>query len=252
MCTLSIVPLPGDAVRVGFNRDESPARAAGLPPRVRAFGDRTAVLPIDPPSGGTWLAVNDSGLVLALLNVTVAPRAAVGPHARSRGEIIPALLHCDCPAEALVALDRSLDYGDFAPFRLILLGCGVLADVRWDGRDPMVASHLLGTSPRMYTSSGLGDALVDPPRRALFDELFAGPPEQWGRAQDAFHRSRWPGREHLSVNMVRPTARTVSRSVIDLRDGVASFTYHPDGPDGPDGPADPVALTLPLAVGHAT
>ncbi len=248
MCTLSIVPLRGDAVRVAFNRDESPARAPGLPPRVVPFGDRTAVLPLDPASGGTWLAVNDAGLVLALLNAHPISGPAVVRPARSRGEVIPALLHCACPATALAALDQSLDYGDFAPFRLILLGCGVLADVRWDGRDPMVASHLLGTSPRMYTSSGLGDELVDPPRRALFDELFAGPQEQWDRAQDTFHRSRWPGREHLSVNMVRPGARTVSRSVIDLRDGVAAFTYHPDGPDAP---ADPVALTLPLAVEHA-
>jgi len=248
VCTLSIVPLRGDVVRIEFNRDESPTRAAGLPPRVRQFGSRAAVLPLDPASEGTWLAVNDSGLVLALLNVNPASAPAVVRPARSRGEIIPALLHCDSPAAALTALDQSLDYGDFAPFRLILLGCGVLADVRWDGRDPMVASHLLGTSPRMYTSSGLGDVLVDAPRRALFDELFSGPPEHWDRAQDAFHRARWSGREHLSVNMSRPDARTVSRAVIDIRDGVATFTYHPDGPDVA---ANPVALSLPLTAEHA-
>ncbi|WP_439628264.1 NRDE family protein [Gemmata sp.] len=244
MCTLSIVPLTADVVRVEFNRDESPTRAAGLPPRVRRFGSRAAVLPLDPPSGGTWLAVNDAGLVLALLNVNPSPPAA-GPAARSRGEVIPALLHCDSPAAALAALEQSLGYGDFAPFRLVVLGCGVLADVRWDGRDPMVASHLLGTSPHMYTSSGLGDALADAPRRALFDELFSAPPAQWDRAQDWFHRSRWPGREHLSVNLVRAGARTVSRSVIDLRAGVATFTYHPGAPDAP---SDAVALALPLAV----
>lgn len=246
MCTLTIVPR-GDAVRVAFNRDESPARAPGLPPRVRRFGDRDAVLPLDPASGGTWLAVNDAGLVLALLNANPAPPATVGWLARSRGEIIPGLLHCGCPATALSAIEQALDYRHFAPFRLVLMGCGVLADVRWDGRDPMVASHLPGTSPRMYTSSGLGDALVDGPRRALFDELFAGPPDHWDRAQDEFHRSRWPGREHLSVNMVRPGARTVSRAVIDLGDGAATFTYHADGAAG----VPPVAVALPLTVEHA-
>jgi hypothetical protein len=194
------------------------------------------------------VAVNDAGLVLALLNANPTPPPVAGRPARSRGGIIPALLHTDSPAAALAALDESLEYAAFAPFRLIVLGCGVLADVRWDGRDPMVAAHLLGTSPWMSTSSGLGDAVVEGPRRALFDELFAGPPAEWDRAQDTFHRSRWPGREHLSVDMVRPGARTVSRAVIDIRDATATFTYFSGAPDAA---TKPVAVGFPLAVEHA-
>ena len=69
MCTLTILPLGGASTRLAFNRDEQRTRPAALPPQVRQFGGRTALMPVDPVSDGTWLAVNDAGLVLALHNV---------------------------------------------------------------------------------------------------------------------------------------------------------------------------------------
>jgi hypothetical protein len=248
VCTLTVVPLNGSRVRLAFNRDERPTRPAGLAPERRRFGERAAVLPTDPAGGGTWLAVNDAGLALAVLNVTPeSPPTAVGGLS-SRGAIIPALLACDCPADALDVVGRGLDYREFAPFRLVLVGSGLVAAVRWDGVEPMVTSRLIGGSPELFTSSGLGDHLVEGVRRRLFDELFAGPPERWEAAQEAFHRHRWPGREHLSVNMTRESARTVSHAVIDLGPTEVIFAYHPAAPDQP---ADRVTLRLPLAPGAA-
>ncbi len=231
MCTLTVVPLPGDRVRLAFNRDERRTRPPGQPPALRRLAEREAVMPIDPVSNGTWLAVNDAGLAFAVLNVT--PRSPVNAAAglRSRGEIIPALLGCRSPAAALGELERAVRYPDFAPFRLVLVGSGVGADIRWDGRQPMVMNRLLGGTPLLFTSSGLGDDLVDGPRRDLFDTLFAAPPDGWEAAQDAFHRHRWADRPHLSVNMERADARTVSHAVIELADAGATFSYHGDSPD---------------------
>ena len=248
MCTLTVVPLTSGAVRIAFNRDESRTRAAGLPPRVLRFGSRCTVLPTDALSGGTWLAVNDTGLAFAVLNGNPPDRDRNAPKPpRSRGEIIPSLVECDSPSAALGACER-LNYRDFAPFRLVLIGGGLVADVRWDGRESMVMSRLLGGAPQMFTSSGLGDHLVEGPRRELFREMFASGPETWAAAQHAFHRHRWPGREHLSVNMSRDTARTVSHAVIDLGAIEAVFAYHPDAPDQPAGLT---VVRLPLVQGAA-
>lgn len=224
MCTLTVVPLSGRRLRVAFNRDERPTRPPAQPPAVRAFGGRRAVLPTDPQSGGTWLGVNDAGLALAVLNVN-PPEKWVRPSPRSRGHLIPALLGRDTPADALSELERRFHYRDFAPFRLVIVGRGIVAKVRWDGREPMVTSRLLGGSPLLFTSSGLGDHLVEGVRRELFDALFAGPPDGWAAAQDEFHRHRWPGREHLSVNMARDTALTVSHAVVELDDAGATMRY---------------------------
>lgn len=248
MCTLTVVPLPAGEVQLAFNRDESRARAAGLPPRACRFGGRAAALPTDPVSGGTWLAANDAGLALAVLNVNPpAPARAAARPTRSRGAVIPALLGCASPSEALTACER-LNYRDFAPFRLVLVGHGVVADVRWDGREPMAMTRLVGRSPRMFTSSGLGDHLVEGVRRELFEEMFAGEPETWEAAQHAFHRHRWPGREHLSVNMSRADARTVSHAVVDVCEVEALMTYRAGAPDQP---AAVTTVRLPLTVGAA-
>lgn len=244
MCTMTVVPLPDGRLRVGFSRDELRTRPAALPPRKWRVGARTALLPVDPPSGGTWLAVTDAGLVLALLNVTPerpAPRPAA---ARSRGEVIPALLGCDSPAAAVGAVERVIEYREFAPFRLVLVGSGVAADVRWDGSQAMVVNRLVGGMPLLFASSGLGDRAADAARRGPFEEAFAGPPAGWAAAQDRFHGEPLPGREHLGVNMTRADARTVSYSVVEVDDGGASLTYHPDAPGRP---AAAVTLSLRLA-----
>jgi hypothetical protein len=244
MCTLTVVPLPGGRVRLAFNRDEQRTRPPGRPPARRRFGIREAVLPTDPVSGGTWLAVNDAGLTLAVLNANPPDTVRDVPPRRSRGEIIPALLVCATPAAALGDLERAVCYPDFAPFRLVLVGDGLVADVRWDGRQPMVMNRLAGGAPLLFTSSGLGDHLVEGVRRELFDDLFAGPADGWEAAQDAFHRHRWPDRPHLSVNMERADARTVSHAVVELGPAAAMFAYHPDAPDRP---VEPEFVHLPLA-----
>src|SRR4029079_17631075 len=73
MCTVSIVP-DGDRFTLMSNRDERRGRAVALQPTVATFGARAAIVPIDPVGGGSWLGVNDAGLVAALLNRHAAPQ----------------------------------------------------------------------------------------------------------------------------------------------------------------------------------
>jgi hypothetical protein len=178
------------------------------------------VLPIDPVSGGTWVAANSAGLALALLNVN-RPGLGGGEARRSRGTILPELLACAGPDEARRRAEL-LRPEDFAPFRLVLAGAGLVVEGLSDG----VAIHwsrrrLAG--PLLWTSSGLGDHRVEGPRRRLFERALAARPTP--QAQDAFHNHRWPGRPHLSVRMSRPDARTVSYTVVEVAPGRVSMNY---------------------------
>lgn len=238
MCTVTVIP--GPPVRLACNRDESLTRPPARPPQVRRFGTRLAALPVDPESGGTWVAVSDAGLAMALLNVNPGP---AGPRrfARSRGEIIPMLLACDNLADATRRVTRA-DADDFAPFRLVLAGRREAVEV-WSGGNGFRTVRLLPlTAPLFFTSSGLGDAVVHWPRRRLFERAFSGTEDRRGR-QDAFHRRRCPGRPHFGVCMSRPDSRTVSHTVIELGGRTATLTYHPDAPDRP---ATPVTVRLEL------
>jgi hypothetical protein len=249
MCTVSVLKLadapPGASVRglwfagpaAGFrmacNRDERDERPAALPPRIAAFGGRLAILPTDPQGGGTWIAVNEAGLALALLNLNTG--AGGGSTGRlSRGRIIPALLGCADVEEAAAAAAR-LHPQSYAPFRLVLTDGAGLAEIVCGRRGLLLRRGLLPDRPLLFTASGLGDGAVEAPRRALFEEMFARGGEPVG-VQDAFHGHAWPDRPHLSVRMRRPGAGTVSRTVVTVLADAVRMEYAPEGAPAGAGP----------------
>lgn len=230
MCTLSVIPWsenpssPG--IRLVVNRDESRLRPQAMPPNVETFGERQAILPRDPQAGGTWIGVNDAGLAMVLLNATgaVPPSRPI-----TRGAIIPSLLNAASWSEAVERAEAIL-VRQFAPFRLVILDRTRLAELAIDGNALRVQERHQIDRPLMYTSSGLGDALVGTPRRELFEAMFAGTAPSC-EIQDAFHRHRWPGREGVSVNMSRPEAGTVSQTIVEITKETVTMSYHGSPPD---------------------
>jgi hypothetical protein len=250
MCTVTIAPHPdlkrGQAhtIRVVCNRDELRSRAIATPPTVERCGARQAILPRDPQAGGTWIAANDAGLVFVLLNATSCNDAPIS-NPTSRGSIIPGLLGSQSLEEA-ICLAKRMDVGHFYPFRLVLLNRLDVVELAREKSRLVVRERSSTGSPRLFTSSGLGDELVAAPRRALFREHFSTGAD-WHAQQDAFHRHRWPGREHVSVLMCRPDAQTVSRTEIELKNDRVLFSYY----DLSEGEQDsPVSSELSLSKGR--
>jgi hypothetical protein len=206
-------------LRVACNRDELDSRADARAPAVHVIGERRVLMPIDPDSDGTWLAVTDTGLVFALLNINPGGGLAGG---LSRGTIIPRLARAGSVGEALGALFE-LGGNQHRPFRLLILDRFQIVEA-WPegGRLRHRRAYLHGAL--MRTSSSLGDELVEGPRRALFRRFFHSP-RAGVAAQEAFHDHQWPGREALSVRLCRSGARTVSQSVIEVTPGFATMTY---------------------------
>ena len=107
MCTLVILRRPGHdwPVLIAANRDEHASRPWRTP--GRHWPDRPDVVAgMDEFAGGTWLGLNDHGVVAGVLNRpdSLGPDPAL----RSRGELVlEALDHADAvaAATALAALD---------------------------------------------------------------------------------------------------------------------------------------------------
>src|SRR3546814_5219481 len=95
MCTVVILRRPGEAwpLIVAANRDELLDRTWREP--ARHWPDRPEVVAgLDELAGGSWLGLNDHGIVAAILN----RRHSLGPapDKRSRGELVlDALDHAD-------------------------------------------------------------------------------------------------------------------------------------------------------------
>ena len=118
MCTLVVLRRPGDdwPLLLAANRDEMidrPWRAPG-----RHWPDRPEVVAgLDELAQGSWLGLNDHGVVAAILNRfgTLGP----APGQRSRGELVlEALDHADArdAAEALGAIEPAA----YRPFNMII------------------------------------------------------------------------------------------------------------------------------------
>ncbi len=229
MCTVTIVPAGGGgSFRMACNRDESHGRPPALPPQQQTINGMTCLLPIDPGSGGTWVGVNEAGLALTLLNYNLIDPPT--GRDRSRGSVIPQLLVARSVDE-VISLARPIERERMMPFRLVVSDGQSL--LLWRSTDPIEQAERSAWSgaPVMFTSSGLGDHLVEGPRRDLFDGWFGDDPSVYLDEQLAFHRHQWTGREHLSVCMHRADARTVSYTTVDVDPDAITMTYHPDRPD---------------------
>jgi hypothetical protein len=214
VCTVTVVPVPG-GFRLACNRDERRDRPPAHVPALHALARRRAAFPVDPVGGGTWIGVNEAGLAAALLNRSSDPAIPARRKApRSRGLILPQVLECASLAEA-IELTATLDACDFDRFRIVMAEHHGAAIVTSDGETLSVEAADL-CRPMMLTSSSLGDALVDRPRRWLFERMFATDEGSWLSAQDRFHRHQWRSHPEISVRMERADARTVSHAVVQV------------------------------------
>jgi hypothetical protein len=135
MCTLVLMRRPGSSwpLLVAANRDELASRPARPP--ARHWPDRAEVVAgLDVQAGGSWLGINDHGVVAGVLNRVGTLGPAAGK--RSRGELVlEALDHADAAAAAAALAD--LDPDAYRPFNLVVA----------DARDAFWLRHA-GTLPQ--------------------------------------------------------------------------------------------------------
>lgn len=118
MCTVVTLRRPGHRwpLILGANRDEMRGRPSRPP--ARHWPDRAEVVAgLDELAGGSWMGLNDSGVVACVLN----RHGSLGPaeDARSRGELVlEALDHADAGAAAEALAD--LDARSYRSFNLLV------------------------------------------------------------------------------------------------------------------------------------
>jgi hypothetical protein len=229
MCTVTVVRAEG-LLRVACNRDESRQRPAAYAPFITRAGALKVLTPQDPQGGGTWVAANSAGIVFALLNVNSIPTASSSQY-RSRGLIIPMVAECSSMDEIALGVDN-IRQEPFAPCRLLVADQDVVVVLSiGTGRREIEVYPV--AHPLLFTSSRLGDALVDGPRRLLFEQMIpligcrAGNERDLAAQQDAFHAHRWRDRPAVSVHMSRPEACTVSTTVVEVTADEVRMVYQP-------------------------
>src|SRR6266699_3630978 len=125
---------------LGMNRDEKLTRPTGLPPKRQMMNGRAVISPSE-PGGGTWIAVNDHGATLALIN-WYSITARVGGNVVSRGEVVNSGSAATSPDVADSALHK-LPLNRINPFRLIGIypATSEIIEWRWNLKNLVRKSH---------------------------------------------------------------------------------------------------------------
>jgi len=244
MCTLALLPRPGGLL-LGHNRDESRARGAARPPRSTRERGLAWLAPQDPDAGGTWIGVNEAGMVLALLNAAHGRPEALPPVPRSRGLLVRDLLPLATPEEVDSALER-IDLSTTRGFRLLAVEPGRPAHLHsWDGLDRTAERR---EGPLLVTSSSFPSwESVERARRDQWTTFLEGVPTIPGL--EAWLAGHAPERGPHSVCMHREEAGTVSRTLVEV-DSERAVVRYTAGP--PCEPSSPLSLhVLPLIGGPA-
>jgi hypothetical protein len=207
MCLLVIsYGAMGDApILVAANREERFDRPA-LPPHLQP-GHPRVLCGIDRQAGGTWMGVNEHGLLVAVTN---RAKTETPPKPPSRGLLCRELLHCRTAPEATERALEALDGGRYAGANFVCLdpqrAFAIHAGDRLGTRQIEPGLHLMAN----------GD-LDDPDDRRLEVAralLEAGPPGTVARfvtrtAEVCAHRDivlRGPDRGTVSSDQIALTA----------------------------------------------
>ena len=221
MCTVSFIARRRGYL-LGMNRDEQLTRAKGLPPTLRSVDGVRVISPFE-PGGGTWIALNEFDVTLALVNwYSITARVRSNPI--SRGEVVKTTCVANSPGEVESVL-KILLLRQVNPFRLI----GVFPEKkkvvqwRWNLRKLERKDH--AWQAQQWISSGFDEPKAQRVRSRTF---------RLSKMHATFGSTKWLRRLHgshapecgpFSTCMHRADAATVSYTEVAVSPGAAAVFH---------------------------
>ena len=222
MCTVTFIARKRGYC-LGMNRDEKLTRPTALPPRKRTVNGRAVFAPSE-PGGGTWIALNDQGATLALIN-WYSIKARVGRNTVSRGEVVNSV-SAAISSDATDAALHGLPLNRINPFRLIGVFPTTSEIVEWRWNLNQIVRKRHRWRSQQWISSGFDEPAAQRVRGRTF--RLARKQESAGSLDwlRRLHRSHAPETGPCSTCMHRDDAATVSYTEISVSPHGAVMRYH--------------------------
>lgn len=219
MCTVSYIP-GADGIFITSNRDENDLRAHAIPPTAESFGKYKLLYPKDPTTGGTWIAIRNTGEVAVLLNGAFENHVKLPSYRMSRGLIILEIMQSEFPEKIFEALDLS----DIENFTLLLYRNKSLWEYRWDGLQKYTESKNPDL-PHIWSSATLYSDPVRKNREQWFSSWLEEESEIDQQKIIHFHLSAGQEDKENSLVMKRSTISTVSISSVKIKPAEIIMRY---------------------------
>ncbi|MBL4671346.1 MAG: NRDE family protein [Arenicella sp.] len=214
-----------DGYELFFNRDERKSRRRADLPTSQSNHDVQYLSPTDADAGGTWIAANQFGVTVCLLNHYQFEQIETYKRWTSRGEIVRRFASTSSLTDAEKLFD-SLDLGDYRAFRMFIIDHR--GDNRlcvWDGHSARIERDL--KTPK--SSSSVDAKHVKSVRKDLFANLNLVKSKKVDDYIN-YHASHFPSRSKESVCMHRDDASTVSLSHVSVSSEGIRFRYADGSP----------------------
>jgi hypothetical protein len=174
MCTVTFIPA-AQHFFITSNRDESPGRQSSGLISTHSREWNAIHFPIDELSGGSWIALADSGKAVCLLNGGFEPFIPEPPYRLSRGQVV---IETASATNTRLFLEE-FDLDRIAPFTLLVFEQQSLMQLVWDGKEKHFTA-LPTDQPQIWSSVTLYPRHVREWRKSLF--------EKWLAERDSFDR----------------------------------------------------------------
>lgn len=228
MCTMTWFLTDG-GYELFFNRDERITRRRASGPTLQVhnqeLGGLNYVSPTDADAGGTWIASNELGITVCLLNHYQFQQISTYKNWISRGEIVREFSSYSNLGQAQQRF-KTMNLDDYRAFRMFLIepsGRNLL--LIWDGHLARIEKDV--TTPK--SSSSVDAKHVKSMRKKLFDDLNLIDSTS---SQDFinYHTSHLPSKSKESVCMHREDAQTVSLCHVVVNPKEVSYHYADGSP----------------------
>lgn len=214
MCTLTFLPLKNQYI-ITSNRDELATRPT-LPSNQYNVDNHQIWFPKDTKAGGTWIAADQRGWVICLLNGAFKAHEMNPPYARSRGLIVLDVFSYP----SLNEFCHSIDLKGVEPFTMILFNSkdADLIEFRWDG-EKKYQSNKNVDQPHMWCSTLLYNQQARKMKENWFNQRLNN--KELNSKEDIlhFHSHRWGTDPENDMIIERENGlKTVSITQVILND----------------------------------
>lgn len=224
MCTVTFLPKSRQDFILTSNRDEDPSRASQQL-STQEIGGRKVHFPKDPKAGGTWLATDQDGFTLCLLNGGFEKHKHRPPYRLSRGLMVLDFFKIN----QVQSFIGNYNFDGIEPFTLVLVDHSSeevqLNQLVWD-EERLDHQVFDAQKPHIWSSSTLYPQPVRDERRQWFSEWLEGRNEFYQNDILSFHQFGGKGDAWNDFVMNREgRVQTVSVTSLDKKGDAYHFEH---------------------------
>jgi hypothetical protein len=220
MCTLTYLPQHAGYF-LTTNRDENTNRAIAIAPKKYSLQHVNLFFPRDGAAGGTWIVAKENKDALCLLNGAFQNFEPKENYNFSRGLVLLQIARED----DMIACFNKLNYGNVAPFTVIIVQGFSLFECRWDGGHKHF-KQLDAATPHIWSSATLYNDTLQSERKTWFNSWLSQEKILNRNSILQFHKTAGGHDKRNSLVMNRDNQLcTVSITSIHICNEDSSITY---------------------------